>query len=209
VDYKCPAFSKHTPELEGFREYLREVAPNSFTTHNRTAGSFVSDDILGFCRTPVELGWRKNIKLDHDFTGRAALEAELKSPKRTIVTLVWDKRDVIDVYASLFEVGPPFEYMEIPRNLQGLMWADRVLIGDHDIGVSASRGYSYFFRKMISLCTIDLAYVAPGTEVTVLWGFPDGPQKRIRATVAPAPFKQDKRRVDVQSLPAHWEAPKD
>jgi vanillate/3-O-methylgallate O-demethylase len=205
TDYKSPAFSEKTPELEGFRDYLREVAPTSFGSHNRTRGSFVGDDLLDWCRNPVELGWGKNIKLDHDFIGRAAIAAELAAPRRKIVTLVWDKRDIIDVYASLFEEDPNYEYMELPRNLQGVMWADRVLHNGHDVGVSVSRGYSYHFRKMISLCVIDVALVQPGTEVTVIWGDPESRQKEIRAIVAPAPFKQDNRRVDIAALPARWE----
>jgi vanillate/3-O-methylgallate O-demethylase len=53
---------------------------------------------------------------------------------------------------------------------------------------------------MISLCTIDVEQSEPGTEVTVLWGNPGEPQKEIRATVAPAPYKQDNRRVDLRTL---------
>jgi vanillate/3-O-methylgallate O-demethylase len=204
TDYKSPAFSDRTPELEEFRDYLREVAPTSFGSHNRTRGSFEGTELLDWCRTPVELGWGKNVKLDHDFVGRAAVEAELADPRRKIVTLVWDKCDVVDVYASLFEEGEHFEYMELPRNLQGVMWADRVLRDGRDVGVSVSRGYSYHFRKMISLCVIDVDLMTPGEEVTVIWGDPGTNQKEIRATVAPAPFKQDRRRVDIQSLPAQW-----
>lgn len=31
----------------------------------------------------------------------------------------------------------------------------------------------------------------------MLWGSPGTPQKRIRATVAPAPYQQDNRRADL------------
>ena len=65
------------------------------------------------------------------------------------------------------------------------------------VGISTSRGYSYYFRRMISLCTIDVGCSDPGTEVELIWGNPGEPQKKIRATVAPAPYKQDKRRVDL------------
>ena len=33
------------------------------------------------------------------------------------------------------------------------------------VGVATSRGYSYYFRQMLSLCTIDVAQSEPGTEV--------------------------------------------
>jgi glycine cleavage system aminomethyltransferase T len=68
-------------------------------------------------------------------------------------------------------------------------------------GVSTSRGYSYYFREMLSLCTLDVACCDPGSEVIVIWGNPGGPQKEIRAKVAPAPYKIDNRRLDVHSLP--------
>jgi vanillate/3-O-methylgallate O-demethylase len=50
---------------------------------------------------------------------------------------------------------------------------------------------------MLSLCVIEPQFGEPGTEVTVVWGEPDQPQKEVRATVAPAPYKKDNRRSDV------------
>jgi vanillate/3-O-methylgallate O-demethylase len=53
---------------------------------------------------------------------------------------------------------------------------------------------------MLSLCTIDVEQSEPGTEVTVIWCNPDEPQKEIRARVAQAPYKEDKRKIDVTKL---------
>jgi vanillate/3-O-methylgallate O-demethylase len=53
---------------------------------------------------------------------------------------------------------------------------------------------------MLSLCTIDISYSEPGTNVTVVWGNPGEPQREIRATVAQAPYKQDNRRIDMTKL---------
>jgi vanillate/3-O-methylgallate O-demethylase len=53
---------------------------------------------------------------------------------------------------------------------------------------------------MLSLCTIDVNQSQIGNEVTVIWGNPGGPQKEIRAKVAPAPYKQDNRRLDVTKM---------
>ena len=77
------------------------------------------------------------------------------------------------------------------------MGADKVLIGGKEVGVATTRGYSYFFREMISLCVIDIEHSDIGTEVVVIWGAPGDPQKQIRARVAPAPYKQDNRRMDL------------
>src|SRR3712207_8445384 len=45
------------------------------------------------------------------------------------------------------------------------------------VGVATSRGYSYYFREMLSLCTIDVGHAEVGTPVTVHWGNPGGPQR--------------------------------
>ena len=90
--------------------------------------------------------------------------------------------------------------MEMPRNILGCVFADTVIKDGKLVGVSTSRCYSYYFRQMLSLCVLDVALCEPGTEVTVVWGRPGTPQKPIRATVAPAPYKRDNRRADVSRL---------
>ena len=109
--------------------------------------------------------------------------------------------DLKDVYGSLFdEQAVPYDYMEMPRDQRGFMYMDKVLKDGRLVGVSSSRGYSYYFRKMLSLCTIDVALSEPGTEVEVVWGNPGKPQRNVRATVAAAPYKKDNRRADLQAL---------
>jgi vanillate/3-O-methylgallate O-demethylase len=179
---------------------LRSVMPQIFTSRNKITGSFEADDVSAWYRSPVELGWAKNIKFDHEFIGREALRAEVANPTRVIGTLVWNADDVIDVYASLFRQGKPYRFMEIPIHQQWYMYADKVLKDGKLVGVTTSRGYSYYFRQMLSLCTIDVEHSNPGAEVSVIWGNPGEPQKEIRATVAPAPYKKDNRRIDVSRL---------
>ena len=91
--------------------------------------------------------------------------------------------------------------MDIPGHFKLGMYADRVLKDGSLVGVATSRGYSYYFRKMISLCVINVEYSKPGTNVTVVWGDPGKPQKLIKAKVAPAPHKKDNQYVDVTTLP--------
>jgi vanillate/3-O-methylgallate O-demethylase len=188
---------------ESMAEYLAEfkAAMPGFAITFNVAGSFESDDVRGWYRSPIELGWSKNVKFDHDFMGRAALETEMAHPKRTIRTLVWNSDDVVDVYASYFRKGKPYPFMEIPRDQRGFMYADKVLKNGKAVGVATSRGYSYYFREMISLSTIDIESSDIGTEVVVVWGEPGEPQKEIRAKVAPAPYKKDNRRADLLALP--------
>jgi vanillate/3-O-methylgallate O-demethylase len=101
----------------------------------------------------------------------------------------------------MFRENEPYDYMEMPRDQRGFMYADKVMKNGKVVGVSTSRGYSYYFREMLSLCTVDVAHCETGSEVTVVWGNPGTPQKEIRAKVAPAPYKTDNRRLDTHNLP--------
>jgi len=171
----------------------------SFARSVKVKGSFEGDSLDDWSRSPIELGWGKSVKFDHDFYGRGALEQEMADPKRKIVSLVWNSEDVIDVYTSLFQdEQPAYDYMEMPRHQWNCMYASKVLVGDRTIGVATSRGYSYFFRKMLSHCVIDIEHAEPGTEVTIVWGDPSSRQKLIRATVASSPYKPDRRRADLE-----------
>ena len=187
------------PELDAYLAEFRAAMPPFASTFN-VAGSFDAEHVSAWYRSPVELGWANRIKFDHDFLGREALREEVEQPHRVMRTLVWNADDVVEVYGSLFRDGDAYTFMDMPRDQRGFMWADRVLRNDEEVGVSTSRGYSYYFREMLSLCTLDVAYAEPGNEVVVVWGEPAGPQKHIRATVAPAPYKQDNRRMDLSGL---------
>jgi vanillate/3-O-methylgallate O-demethylase len=192
----------YVPAIYGAREreFAQSLGENALARFRTTDGSFEFDDISALYRSPFELGWGKNIRFDHDFVGRAPLEAEAADPKRGIVTLVWNSEDVLDVQASLYRKGDAYQYMEMPRNILGCLFADKVTQGGELVGVSTSRCYSYFFREMLSLCVIDRVLATPGSDVVVIWGRPGMRQKEIRAKVAPAPYKADRRRLDVAQL---------
>jgi vanillate/3-O-methylgallate O-demethylase len=197
TDY-CPAI--FDDDMKDYREEFERAMPAVSATFN-IAGSFEADHISAWYRSPVELGWSKRINFDHDFIGREALQAEVANAKRVMRTLVWSSEDVADVYASLFR-QKPYDFMELPRDQRGFMYMDKVLKDGKIVGISSSRGYSYYFKKMLSLCTINVAQSEPGTEVVVVWGNPGSPQKEIHAIVAPAPYKKDNRRADLASLPS-------
>ncbi len=185
-----------TPETEGYPEFIGK----RFDTKGivpMLRGSFEGNDITDYFMSPYELGWGKSVKFDHEFTGRAALEREAAAPKRVRVTLEFNSDDVVDIYASMFREGTPFDFLDIPHPQRWMAWADAVTWDGRPIGISSSPGYSYHFRKVLSLAFIEPAFGRPGTPVTVVWGNPGTPQKTIRATVAPAPYKTDNRRRDL------------
>ncbi|SCZ05966.1 MULTISPECIES: glycine cleavage T C-terminal barrel domain-containing protein [unclassified Pseudomonas] len=185
--------SSFGPESEGQLEFIYEhfdlkgIVPV-------LQGSFQGESIDDYLLSPYELGWGRNVKFDHDFTGRAALEEEAKNPRKARVTLEFNNDDVIALYASLFGEKTPYDFLDIPHPHRWMTWADAVLKDGKTVGFSSSPGYSLYFRKVLTLAFIDASLSEPGTEVEVLWGNPGTEQTRIRATVAPAPYKQDKRR---------------
>lgn len=82
----------------------------------RMIGSLGPDIRERYC-SPVDLGWSKMIKFDHDFRGRSALEKQVANPEHTTVTLVWNADDVVDVYASQLRDEDPYQFMEMPHDL--------------------------------------------------------------------------------------------
>ena len=186
------------PDMTDFRNYALGSV-QSFASAFSFTGSYISHDIRDYYRSPIELGWARNVKFDHQFIGREALEAEAAEPRRVLRTLKWNSDDVIDVYASMFREGEPYQFMDLPRQQRGTIRVDRVVANQEDVGVATMRGYSVHFREMLSLSVINVENAAIGNEVTVLWGDPDGVQKSIRATIAPAPY-YDKRRDDLHKF---------
>lgn len=163
-------------------------------------GSWDGDSIEELYRSPIELGWGKSIRFDHDFIGREALQNELEHPGHAIVTLEFDAEDVMAIYASLFTDGEAFTQIEIPHPPYIAAWTDWVIKDGARVGHSTFPLYSYFFRKVISLGFVPPELSAPGTEVGILWGHVGSRQIEIRATVRPAPYKKDNRRIDLSKL---------
>jgi vanillate/3-O-methylgallate O-demethylase len=146
------------------------------------------------------------VKLDHDFTGRAALEEEAANPRRRVVSLVWHPEDVIDIYASLLRPGEEYKTIDLPTSppwTQGMnVHADHVLADGRSIGVSSGTVYSYFHRHVMSMGVLDVADTEIGREVVVQWGDHGGRIKDVRATVAQFPYLTEERNdaVDTAAL---------
>jgi len=153
-------------------------------------------------RTPHEVGWERSIVLDHDFIGRSAMERELRDPQRTIVTLEWNSEDVLDVQASYLRPGKEYKHLEFPVTPQfgGLIGhADHVQQSGRNVGVASGVVYSYYFRRVLSHCTIDRDQAKIGNQVTVLWGDHGGVIKEIRASVARYPYLSENRNQSIHS----------
>jgi len=165
----------------------------------QVSGSVDAMNIRARNRTPVEVQWHNMARLDHDFTGRDALAAEIANPKRTTMTLRWNSDDVLDTYASLFRSGEAYKPIDLPYAPQRwpMAHADHVLKDGQQIGYSSGTIYSYGFREFLSLGCIDLEAAEIGNEVVVQWGDHGGPIKDIRATIARFPYLAEGRNSDI------------
>jgi vanillate/3-O-methylgallate O-demethylase len=162
------------------------------------SGSVDPADMRARFRTPVEVRWHNMAKFDHDFVGRAAVEAEVANPRRTTVMLRWNPDDVVDVHASLLRKGPAYKPIDLPAtNRWPLAHADHILKDGRRVGVSSGTIYSYYFREVLSMGCVDLAVSNIGTDVVVQWGDYGGPIKEVRATVERFPYLTEGRNSDV------------
>jgi glycine cleavage system aminomethyltransferase T len=204
LDFPMPWF-----ENPGFAEWLRERGTGYLcdpeTGTNSLSGS-VGKDYAARYRTPLELGWGKTINLDHDFIGKEAIQKLKEKPHRHMVTLEWSKDDVLDIHRSQLEDEIPYKDISNPEDTSfgGIYPSDWVENDKGDrIGISSGRMFSWFYREMISICSLDEEYLEEGTEVFVVWGEADGRQKRVRARVARYPYFNENRNqtVDTSQIP--------
>lgn len=163
---------------------------------------------------PHEIGWGYLCNFDHDFPGKEALLKVREDCPRTTVTLEWDPEDIADVFASNFRGRDAVRYdnsLSKPHDVYDgsdiPIRGDLVLdVNGNTIGVATGRCFAYYERTMISLATIDKAFAKEGTEVIVLWGKPEYPKKKIRATVARFPYFNEEYRnetFDVSAIPKY------
>jgi glycine cleavage system aminomethyltransferase T len=218
TEYGYPQFGIHMlypwEEEPGLMEYFMKRMARSATEKQAAEsippmmvrGSLGSDRTLRYFN-PIELGWGKMVKFDHEFVGRAALEKEVANPKRTTVTLEWSQEDILDVFKSQFG-KEDHRFMDFHRepNMDfggSTLFADKVLKDGREIGLSAGRVFSWRYRRMISLGVINVDQSEIGNEVTILWGEPGSRQKEIRARVERFPYFQDGRNqsFDTSAVP--------
>jgi vanillate/3-O-methylgallate O-demethylase len=187
-------------KMRPYREWLRA---DGFEANASLGGSMVSEKIEDYYLTPWDLGYGGFVNFNHDFIGREALQRLKDQPHRKKVTLSWDSGDVVRIFATMFQAGNPAKYMDLPASHYATLPYDTILSNGRAVGISTYPVYTANGRRWISLSMIDEPFSTPGTEVSVLWGEPDGGtskptverhvQTEVRATVGPAPFSDQAR----------------
>lgn len=185
---------------ERMRAYREWLPAAGFEARHSIGGSVATGNVEDFYRTPYDMGYGFIIKFDHDFIGRAALEAMMPAQKLRKVRLIWNAEDVIDIYASAFRQGDTYKKIELPVGGYAVAPSDRVQHNGKDVGVSFYPAYSEADRACISLASIPADLAVEGQELTLIWGEPDGGsnkltverhvQKTVRVTVDPKPIKR-------------------
>lgn len=181
--------------MRPFREWL---GADSFMANLSLGGSMVSNTIEDYYLSPYDLGYGHIVKFDHDFVGRQALEAMQAKPHRHKRTLRWGKDDVVRVFASLFNEGDRFKFMDMPASHYATCPYDLVSKDGKPVGLSHYPVYTSNVGGWISLALLDEDVAEPGTDVSLTWGEPDGGsakptverhvQTEIACTVEPCPI---------------------
>ena len=184
---------------ERMKPYRQWLPATSYEGTGSLGGSFDSSNIEDYYMSPYALGYGPFIKFDHDFIGRAALEKMAGKPSRKKVTFAWNSDDILKAFASMFDPGDPYKYIDLPLSNYASASYDKVLSGGKTVGLSMFSGYSYNERSMLSLGVVD-ADIATGSEVRIVWGEGGGGsqkttverhrQMEIRAIVSPVPYSK-------------------
>jgi vanillate/3-O-methylgallate O-demethylase len=192
-----------SPELREYREWLPAT---TWEASAQLGGSFVSDNIESYYVSPWDLGAEKNLKFDHDFVGRSALEVLANEPQRTRRTLLWNKQDLLRVFSSLVGQELPNKLIRLPIAMFAYQQNDAIRTKDgKNVGIATFSGYTANEGEFVSLARLDPGHAEIGTELVLTWGEPDGGSRKpqverhcqtdIRVTVGPAPFAATVRRI--------------
>lgn len=186
--------------MKPYRDWL---SASSFEATSSVGGSFEPENVEEYYLTPWDLDYHRVIKFDHDFIGRAALEKMVDQPHRVKVTLVWDKADVLKIFAGLMEEFPGPKLMELPSGHYAAHPYDQVLKDGDRVGISTYPVYSANERAWISLAILRADLSAQGSKVSILWGEANGGsekphvephvQMEVGAEVHPWPIHQAAR----------------
>jgi len=100
----------------------------------------------------------------------------------------------------MLQKGEKAKFLEFPSAVYAMHPYDAVLKDGETVGISTWIGYTVNAGRFLALAMVDESVAEPGTEVSLLWGEPDGGtskptvephvQTQIKAVVAPAPYSE-------------------
>ena len=196
------------PKLADFRRWL---PADCWAGCAQLAGSDYCADIEHYYMTPWDMGLGRNLKFDHDFVGREALEKRASEPHRAKRTLVWNTEDVDRIQSSISEGGVPYRDLEFPVATSGFPQCDFVKTLDgKPVGRAGFSGYSANEAAMLSIASIDEGHANIGEELLLTWGGPNASSRKpyverhrqfdVRVTVGPTPYAKAAREARGKGL---------
>ena len=179
--------------MKSYREWLPD---NGFEATCSVGGSFQPDNVEDYYLTPWDLDYGRLISFEEDFIGRDALMKMKDDDHRIKVTLVWEKEDVLKIFAGLMEQFPGPKLMEMPAGHYAAHPYDKVLLDGNLVGVSTYPVYSANERAWISLAMVRSDLAEQGTELSILWGEKNGGTNK--------PHVEEHVQVEVNAVVHPW-----
>ncbi|MDE0110807.1 MAG: aminomethyl transferase family protein [Albidovulum sp.] len=159
---------------ESMRPYREWLPADGFEANLSLGGSLVSENIEDYYLTPYDLGYGHIVNFEHEFIGRDALLAKRDRLHRQKRTLRWSRDDVLRIFASMLQEGDRYKFLDMPASHYATCPYDLVNRGGMPAGLSHYPVYSANVRGWISLALLEGDAAEPGTEVSLVWGEPDG-----------------------------------
>jgi syringate O-demethylase len=120
---------------------------------------------------------------------------------------------VAHTIGTMFQREGRAKFIDWPSAVYSMHPFDKVTVDGETVGISTWIGYSANEGKMLTLAVVNREYAEPGTEVTLVWGEPDGgsakptverhTQVEIGALVSPVPYTEAVRQ---SYAPGSWRA---
>ena len=186
----------YSPKMKAYREWLADIESESRLS---VVGSYYSDSIEDYYRTPYDVEYGRLVDFEHDFIGRDALMKIDGSKANKKVTLLWNVEDAGKVFAAMLNPSAgAVRHLHLPYSDDAFgMTYDRLSVGDKMVGVGYSTGLSANERSLLTLATVDRE-VPLGSEVVLHWaeaggGYGEGQVQpttpiEVRTIVSPAPY---------------------
>lgn len=185
----------HGEQMKPFREWL--TIPH-IEVLGSVGGSLASTNIEDYYMDPVEVGYTKLIDQQRDdYIGCEALKGRVANQRRTKVTLVWNRDDLMKVIHDSLYADPPARFVNFPLATYSTFHVDDVRNKNgKSVGIAQYSGFTANANEFVSLSIVDLEHATPGTELTLLWGEQEmrrptiekNTLREVRVTVAPAPY---------------------
>jgi vanillate/3-O-methylgallate O-demethylase len=185
---------------DSMKDYRKWLPWNHQEGVSRLSGSYYSDKVEDYYRTPFDQGYGHIVNFEHDFIGRDALQKLSETSSLKKVTIAWNIEDSSKLFAEMLTPGGSnCKMIHLPHMEEAEFHYDKLTIDDTMIGTTHCTAYNPNERSILSLAMVDKR-VEIGEEVVLHWGeagggygnriFPATDIFKIRGIVSPVPYSR-------------------